>query len=42
MRNCIIIIDEKHDLIAINVNLLQQQHIIYIIDEEQVLTNTEH
>ena len=37
MRNFIIIIDEKHDLIPINVNLLQQQqHIIYIIDEEQV------
>jgi hypothetical protein len=41
MRNFIIIIDEKHDLIPINVNLLQQ-HIIYIIDEEQVLTNIEH
>lgn len=34
MRNFIIIIDEKHYLIARNVN-----QFIYIIDEEHVLTN---
>jgi hypothetical protein len=38
MTNFIIIIDEKHDLIVINANNLQQ-NIIYIVDEEQILTN---
>jgi hypothetical protein len=38
MTNFIIIIDEKHDLILINANNLQQ-NIIYIVDEEQILTN---
>jgi len=39
MTNFIIIIDEKHDLISINLNQLLQS-IIYIIDEEQDLVNT--
>ena len=39
MSNCLIIIDENHDLIVINANELQQS-IIYIFDEEHDLTNT--
>ena len=36
MTNFIIIIDEKHDLIVSNASNLQQQNIIYIVDEEQI------